>query len=66
MLEELSGSVKRMAMGKLMDIEADFRELHRANPKLSFPECVGLYEKEHGVKLDAVHLNHAMKGFDQG
>lgn len=65
MLEELSDSIKKMAMGDLLEIEDAFHELHVSRPQLSFPECVDVYQTEHGVKLNNVHINHAMKGFER-
>ena len=53
-----------MVMGNLPNIEDDFRKLKLEHPSLSFPECVGLYESENGVKLNAVHTNHALRGFE--
>lgn len=64
MLEELSDGITRFVKGGLVDIESDFRTIKIENPGLSFPECVARYEAEHGAKLNSVHLNHGMRGFE--
>jgi len=54
-----------LVLGDLPDIEDVFRGLHRAHPDLPFPECVAKFEQEHNAKLNSIHLNHALKGYER-
>jgi hypothetical protein len=55
-----------MVMGGFIDIKEDFREMKTSHPGWSFPECLDAYESEKGTKLNNMHVNHALHGFELG